>query len=88
MVKPEGEQRKSDGVVVPLIGVRNAPGGKGPDFDHAGGGGKRKGHGRDRPVQLPRMVPLNDHEGIQRGVLTRPETELIRPGTIQYLKEH
>lgn len=43
MVKSEGEQRKSDGVVVPLIGVRNAPGGKGPGFDHAGGAGKREG---------------------------------------------
>lgn len=37
MVKPSGAQRKSDGVVV-LPG-----GGKGPDFDHAGDGGKRKG---------------------------------------------
>ena len=44
MVKSEGEQRESDGVVVPVIGVEhNAPGGKGPDFGHAGGGGKRKG---------------------------------------------
>mgnify|MGYP001797912646 CR=1 FL=1 len=40
MVKSEGGQRKSDGVVVPLIGVQhNAPGGKGPDFGHAGEGG-------------------------------------------------
>ena len=37
-------QRESDGVVVPVIGVQqNAPGGKGPDFGHAGGGGKREG---------------------------------------------
>jgi len=43
MVKSEGGQRESDGVVVPRIGVRNAPGGKGPDFDHAGGVGKREG---------------------------------------------
>jgi RNA-directed DNA polymerase len=43
MVKSSGVQRESDGVVVPLIGAMNAPGGKGPDFDHAGGGGKRKG---------------------------------------------
>jgi RNA-directed DNA polymerase len=43
MVKSEGEQRESDGVVVPLIGVMNAPGGKGPDFDRAGGEGKRQG---------------------------------------------
>ena len=44
MVKPDGVQRESDGVVVPVIGVQhNAPGGKGPDFDHAGGAGKREG---------------------------------------------
>lgn len=39
-----GGQRESDGVVVPLIGVQhNAPGGKGPDFDHAGEVGKCEG---------------------------------------------
>ncbi len=44
MVKSFGGQRESDGVVVPLIGVQhNAPGGKGPDFDHAGNVGKREG---------------------------------------------
>ena len=44
MVKASGVQRESDGVVVPVIGVQhNAPGGKGPDFGHAGGVGKREG---------------------------------------------
>ena len=44
MVKSSGGQRESEGVVVPLIGVQhNAPGGKGPHFDHAGGEGKREG---------------------------------------------
>jgi RNA-directed DNA polymerase len=43
MVKSEGGQRESDGVVVPVIGVRDTPGGKGPDFDHAWGVGKRQG---------------------------------------------
>jgi hypothetical protein len=44
VVKSEGGQRKSDGVLVPLIGVQhNAPGGKGPDFGHARGGGKHEG---------------------------------------------
>ena len=44
MVKSGGGQRESEGVVVPLIGVQqNAPGGKGPHFDHAGGEGKREG---------------------------------------------
>jgi hypothetical protein len=44
MVKTFGGQRESDGVVVPLIGVQhNAPGGKGPNFDHACEVGKREG---------------------------------------------
>jgi RNA-directed DNA polymerase len=43
MVKSEGEQRESDGVVVPPIAGRNPVGGKGPDFDHAWGEGKRQG---------------------------------------------
>jgi RNA-directed DNA polymerase len=44
MVKSGGGQRESEGVVVPLIGVQhNAPGGKGPHFDHAGVEGKREG---------------------------------------------
>jgi RNA-directed DNA polymerase len=43
MVKSEGGQRESDGVVVPLIGVRNTPGGKDPGFDHVCGVGKRQG---------------------------------------------
>jgi RNA-directed DNA polymerase len=44
MVKSSGGQRESEGVVVPLIGVQhNAPGGKGPHFDHAGGEGRREG---------------------------------------------
>ena len=44
MVKSSGGQRESEGVVVPLIGVQhNAPGGKGPHFDHVCGEGKRQG---------------------------------------------
>ena len=44
MVKSPGAQRESEGVVVPRIGVQhNAPGGKGPHFDRAGGEGKREG---------------------------------------------
>ncbi len=44
MVKAGGGQRESEGAVVPLIGVQhNAPGGKGPHFDHASEEGKRKG---------------------------------------------
>ena len=44
MVKSTGVQRESEGVVVPVIGVQhNAPGGKGPCFNHAGEEGKRQG---------------------------------------------
>lgn len=43
MVKSSGVQRESDGVVVPLIAVRNAAGGKGPDFGRADQAGKREG---------------------------------------------
>jgi RNA-directed DNA polymerase len=43
MVKPHGAQRESDGVVVPLIAVSNAAGGKGPDFGHVGEASTRKG---------------------------------------------
>jgi RNA-directed DNA polymerase len=43
MVKAFGGQRESEGVVVPLIGERDTPGGKGPCFDHAREAGKREG---------------------------------------------
>ena len=43
MVKSSGGKRESDGVVVPMIAVSNAAGGKGPDFGHVGDGGKREG---------------------------------------------
>ena len=44
MVKSSGGQRESEGAVVPVIGVHdNAPGGKGPHFDHACGEGTREG---------------------------------------------
>ena len=43
MVKSFGGQRESEGVVVPLIGVRDTPGGKGPCFGHACEVGKYEG---------------------------------------------
>ncbi len=44
MVKSGGGQRESERGVVPVIGVQqNAPGGKGPHFDHAWDEGKREG---------------------------------------------
>jgi len=59
MVKSSGGQRESEGVVVPAIGVQdNAPGGKGPCFDHAGGEGKREGMaGFVRPNDPGRSSP-------------------------------
>jgi len=42
VVKSSGWKRESDGVVVPLITVRNAAGGKGPDFGRAGNRGTRE----------------------------------------------
>lgn len=67
MVKSEGGQRESDGVVVPVIGVeQNTPGGKDSDFDHAWGEGKRQGMtgvgrsnypGRPSPVVLEGVGP-------------------------------
>jgi len=77
MVKSCGGQRESDGVVVPVIGVQhNAPGGKGPDFGRAGGGGKREGMtgtarsnnpgGQSRPVELHRFPPVGQVRELQR----------------------
>jgi RNA-directed DNA polymerase len=43
MVKAFGGQRESEGIVVPLIGVRDSSGGKGPCFDHAREAGKCEG---------------------------------------------
>lgn len=66
MVKSSGGQRESEGVVVPLIGVHhNAPGEKGPHFDHAGDGVTRQGmagitrpnHPGGRPPAVPGEVP-------------------------------
>ena len=53
MVKSPGGQRESEGAVVPQIGVQdNAPGGKGPRFDHASGEGKHQGMAGS-PVNYP-----------------------------------
>jgi RNA-directed DNA polymerase len=65
MVKSVGVQRESDGVVVPVITVMNAVGGKGPDFGHGGRGGKREGmtgnarskypRGREAPIKVRQL---------------------------------
>ena len=59
MVKSPGGQRESEGAVVPLIGVQhNAPGGKGPYFDHAWDEGKRQGMaGTARPNHPGGLAP-------------------------------
>jgi RNA-directed DNA polymerase len=53
VVKSSGAQRESDGVVVPLIAVSNAAGGKDPDFGHAGRGGTRQGMAGTAPSNYP-----------------------------------
>jgi RNA-directed DNA polymerase len=59
MVKSGGGQRESEGAVVPVIGVQhNAPGGKGPHFDHAWDEGKRQGMaGSARPNYPGGLAP-------------------------------
>ncbi len=68
MVKSGGAQRQSGGVVVPQMGVQhNAPGGKGPDFDHAGEGGTREGMpGIARVNNLHRLPPVDKVRQLQR----------------------
>ena len=61
MVKSEGEQRESDGVVVPRAVQVQAVSGKGPDFDHAGGGGKRKGMAGTARSNHPDSTPRIDN---------------------------
>jgi RNA-directed DNA polymerase len=68
MVKSSGAQRESEGAVVPLIGVdENAPGGKGPRFGQACGGGKRKGMAETaRPNSPDRRAPVDNVRRLQR----------------------
>jgi RNA-directed DNA polymerase len=61
MVKSCGGQRESDGVVVPLMAGRNPVGGKGPDFDRACGGGKRKGMAGAARSNYPDPTPRIDN---------------------------
>jgi RNA-directed DNA polymerase len=75
MVKVLGAQRESEGVVVPLIGVQhNAPGGKGPCFDHAGEVGKREGmtgSARSNFPGKPWLVVADDEPLCPSGVKVR-----------------
>jgi RNA-directed DNA polymerase len=53
VVKSSGGERESDGAVVPgRVQLARAPG-KGPDFGHAGRGGKRKGMAGTAPPNYP-----------------------------------
>ena len=68
MVKSGGAQRQSGGVVVPQMGVeQNTSGGKGPDFDHAGEGGKHEGMPETaRANDLHRLPPVDKVRKLQR----------------------
>jgi len=67
MVKSDGAQRKSDGVVVPPIVVQhNTAGGKGPDFGHVDREGKREGMaGTARPNFPGRREPVDKVRQLQ-----------------------
>jgi RNA-directed DNA polymerase len=80
MVKSAGAQRESDGVVVPVGGGQPLVG-KDPDFDRAGGGGKRQG--------MAGSVRSNDPGGQSRPVDAgaRPELRLrARPVKVRELQ--
>jgi len=53
VVKADGGQRESDGVVVPGRDAVPPTPGKGPDFGHAGDGGKREGMAETAPSNYP-----------------------------------
>jgi Reverse transcriptase (RNA-dependent DNA polymerase) len=67
MVKSGGAQRESDGVVVPEAAQKGAVRRKGPDFGHAGDGGKRKGMaGTTRPKSPRGHKPTDNVRKLQR----------------------
>jgi RNA-directed DNA polymerase len=80
MVKSGGGQRESEGVVVPLIGVQhNAPGGKGPHFDHAFGEGKRQGMAGTARSNYPGgPQPAVARESAAAGSMGRPNPVNVR----------
>src|ERR1700757_3301371 len=77
MVKILGGQRESEGVVVPLIGVRDTPGGKGPCFDHAREAGKHEG-----------MTGLarSNHPGRLSPAVAAGEPLMVSPVKVQQLQ--
>jgi RNA-directed DNA polymerase len=77
MVKSFGGQRDSEGVVVPLIGVRDAPGGKGPCFDHVREAGKREGMTE---------VARSNSPGRQSSVVADDEPLVVSPVKVRQLQ--
>jgi retron-type reverse transcriptase len=66
VVKPDGAQRESDGVVVPGGGSQSSLG-KGPDFGQASGAGTREGMaGTARPIYPDRCEPIDKVRRLQR----------------------
>jgi RNA-directed DNA polymerase len=67
MVKSNGAQRESDGVVVRGTAHKGVERRKGPDFGHAGGGSKREGMaGTARPNNLNGHPPVDKVRKLQR----------------------
>jgi RNA-directed DNA polymerase len=68
MVKASGAQRESEGAKVPLRGAQDkAPGGKGPCFSQASGGGKREGMAQIAESKHPEGVePIDKVRRLQR----------------------
>jgi RNA-directed DNA polymerase len=78
MVKSPGGQRESEGAVVPLIGVEhNAPGGKGPHFDHASGEGKHQGM-----TGTSRSNSPGGREPVVAGFVPPPAPGLVRASPV------
>ena len=79
MVKSSGAQRESERGIVPRIGVQhNAPGGKGPHFDRAGGEGKRQGMTGSVPSNNPVGPSPDDQAGSSVGVVGRGSPARVR----------
>lgn len=67
MVKANGGERESDGVVVPLIAGRNPAGGKHPDFGHVDRAGTSQGMaGSVRPNHPEGLEPFVNGRRLQR----------------------
>ena len=83
MVKSPGGQRESEGAVVLVIGVQhNAPGGKGPHFDHAGNEVTRQGMtGTARSNHPGGLSPAVSGAGPQPAFDGRPS-----PGNVRRLQ--